>query len=332
MKTILVTGGAGFIGVHLVNRLLKEGHKVVIVDILRSVGGISYVNPGADFLEYDICDKNLYKELDKYTFDSVYHLAAQSAGESAYDDPKFDIMTNSYGTWCIAEYCRKNNIKRLIYTSTVAVYGSSLKSAFSESSPIAPDSIYGVSKYSGELFVKQILGNTDSEYTIFRLFNTYGPGENLNYRKKGMVSIYASYIWKDEPVVVKGSLNRHRDFTYIKDTVEILYRALNNATSYGKTYNLSSGEKYDIKGLLAMMIEVSGKPSDYEIIETKGTPGDSFGTSAVTDALVRDFKWTPAFSLKEGLMEYFKWINSVPVKDDLTGYHPLEMSGNNGGM
>jgi len=328
-KTILVTGGAGFIGAWLVHKLLDTCN-VVIVDNLRSVGGISYVNPGAEFLNYNICDQELYTELDTYDFDGVYHLAAQSAGESSYDDPKYDINTNSYGTWRLAKYCAEKNIKRFIYTSTVAVYGSSGDTGFEEESKIAPDSLYGVSKFSGELFIKQILANSGSDYTIFRLFNTYGPGENLNYRKKGMVSIYASYLWRNEPVVVKGSVMRHRDFTYIEDTVDVLEAAYHNQKAFGSVYNLSSGHKMIIKDLLLEMLKASGKNEDYEIIEEGGTPGDSFGTHAVTDKLIEDFAWTPKYSIEEGLEKYFEWINAVPVSDDIAQCHPLDMGRESG--
>jgi len=322
---ILVTGGAGFIGAHLVNRL-KEKYNIVIVDSLRSVGGISYVAPEAELINSDICDTSLYPKLLKYDFSAIYHLAAQSAGESAYDDPKFDILTNSYGTWLLAKYASENGIPRFIYTSTVAVYGSSNGEAFREDSPIMPDSIYGVSKYSGELFIRQILGKSKTDFTVFRLFNTYGPGENLNYKKKGMVSIYASYMWRKEPVVVKGALDRYRDFTYIEDTVEVLYNALGNERSFGNTYNLSSGEKTVIKDLLKEMVKAAGLPLDHKIEEKAGTPGDSFGTHASIDKLREDFGWAPRYTLSKGLSEYFEWIGKVPVIEDLSGYHPFQMN------
>lgn len=151
IKNILVTGGAGFLGAHLVNRLI-DSYKVIIVDTLKSVGGISYVNPQAVLLNYDICDKDSYKELNKYEFEAIYHLAAQSAGEPSYDDPKYDILTNSYGTQLLTKYCFEKGIKRFIHTSTVAIYGDSTGEGFKEDDLISPDSIYDVSKYSGELF------------------------------------------------------------------------------------------------------------------------------------------------------------------------------------
>ena len=309
----------------MVEKLVKD-FRVIIVDTLKSVGGISYVNPNAIFLNYDICDNALFEELDKYKFEAIYHLAAQSAGEPAYNDPKNDILTNSYGTFLLAKYCLEKGIKRFIYTSTVAVYGSSDGNRFTESDSIKPDSIYGVSKYSGELFVQQFLNNSNTKYTIFRVFNTYGPGENINFVKKGMLSIYASYIWRNKPIIVKGSLKRYRDFLFIEDNINVLYNSLQNKKSYNQIYNLSSGEKIVIEDLIRIMLKVAGKNKNYTINEALGTPGDSFGTHASIDKLSSDFDWTPKYSLTEGIFKYFEWIYKLPLKDNLTGYHPLEMA------
>ena len=108
------------------------------------------------------------------------------------------VMVHFY----LAIWQKKIGIKQFIYSSSVAFYGSNLKK-ISEKTPIKPDSIYGISKYA-EMFINQILGKTNIKTTIFRIFNTYGPGENLNYLKKGMVSIYCNYVWRNKPIVVKG--------------------------------------------------------------------------------------------------------------------------------
>ena len=169
MKHVLVTGGAGFIGAYLVKRLIDLKIEVTIIDNLQNVGGISYVHPKAKFINGDICDGSIYPKLQNLNIDTVYHLAAQSAGEPSYDNPKFDILTNSYGTYLVAKFCKDNKINRLIYTSTVAVYGDNNHGILDENSPIGPDSIYGVSKYSGEMFIEQMLKNSETKYTIFRV-------------------------------------------------------------------------------------------------------------------------------------------------------------------
>ena len=326
MKNVLVTGGAGFIGSYLVKKLLQKNIKVTIVDNLKDVGGISYIHPKANFINADICDLNLYSKLKKLNIDTVYHLAAQSAGEPAYDDPKFDILANSYGTYLIAKFCKENKVNRLIYTSTVAVYGNTKKGAIDENSKIDPDSIYGVSKYSGEVFIRQTLKDSQTKFTIFRVFNTYGPGENLNFQKKGMVSIYIGYIWKKEPIFVKGSLERFRDFTYIDDNVEALLSCHDKSISFNEVYNLSSGSKVYVKDLINTILSSFKLPLNYKIITLKKTPGDSFGFHSNPKKINRHLGWKPKVDLQKGLNKYFEWVRKVPIKKNLKNYHPFIIS------
>ena len=140
-----------------------------------------------------------------------------------------------------------------------------------------------------------------------------------------MVSIYASFIWKNEPLLIKGSLDRYRDFTYIDDNIDILFQSLDETKSFNNIYNLSSGQKTVIRDLLGMMLGAANKEDNYRIQETTETPGDSFGTHASIDKLSNDFQWNPKFILKEGLNKYFAWIKKLPITDDLKGFHPLEM-------
>ena len=329
MRHVLVTGGAGFIGAYLVKRLIDSGRNVVIVDTLRDVGGISYVHPEADFLNKDICDSALYEKLNDYNFDSVFHLAAQSAGEPSYDDPKYDSLTNSYGTLMLARYCKNMKISKLVYASTVAVYGNNSNGIINEESPINPDSIYGVSKYAGEMYVKQTLAQSDVDYTILRVFNTYGPGENLNFTKKGMVSIYISYVWKSLPIEIKGSLERYRDFTYIKDTVEAFLLAEKTEIAKGNTYNISSGVKTTVSDLIQNILTSFGKDPSYPIIELEGTPGDSFGYHSDISKIKKDLNWKPRTSLKEGLNSYASWVKSLGKEKKLDSFHPFKLSKDN---
>ena len=325
MNHVLVTGGAGFIGAYLVERLINMNIKVTIVDNLQDVGGISYIHPDANFINGDICDTSLYIQLKRLNIDTVYHLAAQSAGEPSYDDPKFDILTNSYGTYLIAKFCKDASVDRLIYTSTVAVYGDSINGTLDENSKISPDSIYGISKYSGEMFIKQMLNNSRTKYTIFRVFNTYGPGENLNFQKKGMVSIYIGFLWKNQPICVKGSLDRYRDFTFIDDTVDALISCHEKLISFGEVYNLSSGTKTFVKDLVKSIFAAFDLPLDYKVIELPNTPGDTFGFHSNSDKIKKHLNWSPKVGLIDGLKEYYRWVNVIQVTDKLDNYHPFVM-------
>ena len=319
---VLVTGGAGFIGAHLVKKLLDNNHKVLVFDNLSSIGGILFKNPKSQFIKGDLTRSKDIKKIESWRPEVIYHLAAQSGGESAYLNPKKDYMTNGYGTLNLCKIAKKIKVKHFIYTSSVAVYGSNYKK-INELSAINPDSIYGVSKFAGEMFINQELKNTKIRYTIFRVFNTYGPGENLNYLKKGMVSIYASYVWKKKPIIVKGSLDRVRDLTFIDDTIKILYQSLNNKKlKKNEIINLSSGNSLTVNKLLKEIIIASNKIK-HRIIVTKGTPGDSkiFHTDNIKlRKLYPDVKFT---SIKEGLKKYFDWINKIPISKKLEKYHPF---------
>ena len=155
-KYILVTGGAGFIGSYLVDGLIKKGHNVLIVDDLKGDSALFYINPKAEFIKKDATDPFLFQILDRYEIEGVYHLVAHTTTEGSFTNPHLSINTNSYSTWLIANYCRNRKIKRLIYSSTCAVYGDVSEDVINEKTPINPNSTYGSTKYAGELFIKQL--------------------------------------------------------------------------------------------------------------------------------------------------------------------------------
>tara|TARA_B110000027_G_C16107293_1_gene295918 strand:- start:265 stop:1260 length:996 start_codon:yes stop_codon:yes gene_type:complete len=325
MKKILITGGAGFIGAHLANNL-KKNNKIMIVDNLENKGGIPYVDKSNIFVKGNILDKKILKKIERWKPDIIYHLAAQSGGEGAYDDPKKDFDSNGFGTYLIADLAKKIKCKYFVYASSVAVYGSNNKE-ITENSEINPDSIYGISKYTGELFVNQILKKTKVKVRIFRIFNTYGPGENLENLKKGMVSIYCSFIWKKKPLIIKGSLNRYRNLTYVSDCVRILSKSIkNNRLKKFEILNLSHGKKITVKNLIKTILKVNNL-KEWKIIKKESTPGDSFGLNAKNTYLKKKFNNYKFVNLDNGLKNYFLWINRIRGKNIIKS-HPYHMSKN----
>ena len=325
MKKILVTGGAGFIGAHLVHKLIKNNYDVMVVDSLKTIGGIPYIHPNCFFVKGDILVAETLVKIKKWKPDIIYHLAAQSGGESAYDNPKFDYLTNGYGTYLLSKLAKEIKVKHFIYSSSVAVYGSNSKNKITEKTEIKPDSIYGISKYVGEMFIKQVLSSTNVKTTIFRISNTYGPGENLNFLKKGMISIYCSYVWKNKPIIVKGSLKRFRNYQYIEDVANILFKTIENKSlAKNEIFNLSSGVSTTVVSLIKLILKIKKKNNYKIIVKKQGTPGDSFGFHSSNNYLKKKFNNYEFFSLKEGLTNYFKWIDSVPYEKDLKYFHPLK--------
>jgi UDP-glucose 4-epimerase len=324
MRKILVTGGAGFIGGHLAHKLIQNNYKVMVVDSLKTIGTIPYIHPKCFFYKGDILTTKTLAKIKKFKPEIIYHLAAQSGGESAYDNPKFDYLTNGYGTYLLSKLAKEIKIKHFIYSSSVAVYGSNNKNKISETSEIKPDSIYGISKYVGEMFIKQLLYPTKIKTTIFRIFNTYGPGENLNFLKKGMVSIYCSYLWKNKPIIVKGSLKRFRNYQYIEDVVNILFKAIKNKNlAKNEVINLSNGVTTTVVSLIKLILKMKNMHNYKIVVKKKGTRGDSFGFSASNSYLKKKFNNYKFFSVKEGLKKYFEWIDKIPSKSkNLKKYHP----------
>lgn len=327
MYKILVTGGAGFLGAHLTQKLLENKYKVLVVDNLSTIGGIPYINPKCKFINGDITNLKVIKKIEKWRPSIIFHLAAQSGGESAYDNPKNDYLSNGYGTYLMAKLAAKIKVKKFIYSSSVAVYGSKIEEKITEKTEINPDSIYGISKFAGEMFIKQVLKNTNTKTVILRVFNTYGPGEDLNFLKKGMVSIYCYYIWKNKPIIVKGSLNRFRNFHYIDDVVNIFFNTIKNKNlNKNEIVNLTSGKLTKINNLLKLIFSVNNLTfKNKKIIISKNTMGDSFGWNASNSYFRKKYNNYRFISLKKGLKNYFNWINKLPKRMNLKGFHPLEM-------
>ena len=324
MSKILVTGGAGFIGAYLVKKLLEKKHKILIFDNLSTIGGIKYINKNCKFIKGSLENPNDVKKIAKWKPEIIFHLAAQSAGGSAYSNPKNDYLSNGFGTYNLCVLAKKLNLKHFIYTSSVAVYGSNPKKKINEKTSIKPDSIYGVSKYVGEMFIDQELKKTKIKTTVLRVFNTYGPGENLNFLKKGMVSIYSSYVWRGKPIIVKGSLDRVRDITYIDDVVSVLCKTMHNKRlKKNEVINLSSSNSLTVKTLIKEII-LASKKKNIKIVVTKSTPGDSKIFHTNNRKLLKLYPGTKFTTIKEGLKKYFDWINSLPVVKNLENYHPFK--------
>jgi len=289
MANYLVTGGAGFIGSHLAKRLLKDGHKVFIFDNL-SAGNVSNIPQGAIRVgaigEARPCD-------------AVFHLAAQCSQAISFDNPRLDMYSNQMLTLDLLDWCKKNGTKRFIYTSSMVIYGHAAGNGPSEYSVCRPTSYYGVHKLASEGYIRL----SDLDYTIFRLQTVYGPGQNLANRRQGIISIFLSMMLSNEPVVVKGSLARYRDFIYVDDVVDAMTKSLHAGPAYCQTYNLGTGIATTLRELLALLAELA----DYKgkIEEGQGsTQGDHHGAIANISKIYRDLNWSPKVTLKEGARRF----------------------------
>lgn len=313
-KKYIITGGAGFIGSTLAKRLIKMGGKVYILDDL-STGFERNVPKGAIFHKVDIGDdKKLFSLKFPRNIECVYHLAAQSSGEASFEDPLKDIKANYISTYNILRLSKKVNCKRFIYTSSMSVYGKvhNNVSKVSEDYPCNPISYYGINKYASEGMISVYAKENNIQSTIFRLFNVYGPGQNMSNMKQGMVSIYFSYLMNNMPINVKGALNRVRDFIYIDDVIDILVKSENVKMSYGKVFNLGMGKKVSVRRLIETILKAYGKDKFDEWVYVKGsTPGDVQGLEADMKNIKSVFKWSPKYDLSTGISKMKKRIDET---------------------
>lgn len=315
-RHIIVTGGAGFIGSHIASRLISEGKKVTVLDNL-STGKEENIPRGADFIKIDLGKENSYTYLENINCDAVFHLAGQSSGETSFKDPIYDLQSHILSTFWLLEWCKRKGVSRFLYTSSMGIYGDPSYLPIDENHPMQPKTFYAAAKISAEAYVKmyQTLGiNT----TILRLFSVYGPGQNLDNKMQGMVSIFLSYMLEKVPVIVKGSKERFRDFVYIDDVVDAYVISFNNPISYGKVYNVANGRKTKVEDLLSALKNSFGDQR-YPIEYSGSTPGDQFGVVADITRIWQEINWRPKVDLQTGLNKMAKF-EKERVKNEQKSY------------
>lgn len=310
MKTYLVTGGAGFIGSHIAKQLLQTGARVCTVDNLLT-GKVGNVPDGAVFIEGDISSEAFYGTLSGESFDAVLHLAAQSSGPISGDRPALDVDINAKGTLLLLNWCAERSVPRFLFASSVAVYGDTGGVAIREDCPCTPCSFYGITKLTAEHYIR-LFGAKGLQTTVFRMCNVYGPGQNMDNLRQGMVSIYMAYLMRGEPILVMGSQDRYRDLVYVDDVVRAWMLSLQNPVSYSKTYNLGSGTKTTVRELLNAEIEAFGhNPRTYPVICQGTTHGDIFGVQADVTRLKSELGWRACVSTAEGVRRMAEWAKGL---------------------
>lgn len=299
-KHFLVTGGAGFIGSHIAVRLISQGYKVTIIDNLSN-GREENIPMEAEFIKADLSKGKDLSNLNNISYDAVFHLAAQSSGALSFKDPLLDLKSHVLSTYFLLEWCKKNGVGRFLYSSSTTTYGDPHYLPVDEKHPQQPKTYYAAGKMACESYIKfyQTMG---IDATIFRLPNVYGPRQNLENRDQGMISIYLSYILENRPIIVKGSLERFRDFIYVDDVVDAFLTALDNPKTFGKIYNLASGKKTTIQDVIDGLIRAFVY-TDYPIKIKDRTPGDQFGIVCETRLINEDLGWSAKTGIQEGLLK-----------------------------
>jgi UDP-glucose 4-epimerase len=296
---ILLTGGAGFVGTNVVDELLKENHTLTIIDNLKT-GYRRNIPESVQFIHMDCSDENLLNEVTE-PFDVLIHIAGQASKEKSFQDVFYDLNSNQKSTLVLLELCKKMNCKRFIFISTVCVYGGvSNPGQFSENNIPIFDTFYALHKYSSEQYCKLYCEQEQIDYTIFRLFTCYGPHQDLTDTKKGMVSIFLNqFLQEANEVIIKGSLERYRDFIYVGDVGKVLVKSLTKRETFREIINLGSGKKTTIRELVETMNRLGNFQK--QIVEKPGIIGDMIGCYADITKLVSIFPEIKFVDLEEGL-------------------------------
>lgn len=311
MSVYLVTGAAGFIGAAVARHFLSEGHQVVTIDNL-STGIVENIPAGCVFIEGNTHDENIINKLTKYQFDGIFHIAGQSSGAISYEDPVYDLNSNITSTLLLLDYARKNGCRKFLFASSMSVYGDENECPVSENSLLKPKSFYAVGKIASEHYLRIYASQFGLKCTSLRLNNTYGPGQNLENLKQGMVSIFLAQAIKNKHIHSMGSKNRYRDFVYIDDVVDAFVKAYDGDESDGfNIYTVATNKKTTVEELVEAIR--SQLPFEVTVTYEGSTPGDQFGIYCSYDLIKKRLNWEPKVSLEIGIKLMVEWAINLPV-------------------
>ena len=319
MASYLVTGGAGFVASHIIERLIADKHGVVTIDDL-STGYAENVHPNCEFIKGRCEDPGVTGKLKGRRFDAILHLAGQSSGERSFRDCTDECCRNVLSTLNLIKYALDSGTRRFLYASSMAVYGEVLDGPASENLTPRPLSVYGVSKLASENYLS-IYAKHGLEPTCLRLFNTYGIRQDLSNLDQGMISIYLSMAVRQRKISVKGSLDRFRDYIEVSDMVEIWLKALRSPRAIGKILNAGTGVKTKVADLLTMLAEYVRAATGWaEIpIEVSGTTlGDVRGNYADMSLASSVIELPRFMTVSEGLRQFVAWAVQLEATKEST--------------
>ena len=308
-RCALVTGGAGFIGSHMVDRLLAEGYRVIIVDDLSS-GKLKNVNHHATFHHLSITQPALLEVFNREKPDLVFHMAAQSSVSRSTREPILDSEINVLGTLRLLDAARRTGVDKVIYSCTGgALYGDPISVPCSDDAPVAPISPYGMSKYIAEQYLEFYRRQYLLNYTSLRYGNVYGPRQDPD-GEAGVVAIFIAAMLKGSRPVIFGDGGQERDFIAVDDVVEANIAAIDRSS--GKAMNIATGELTSINRIFELLKEITGFRWDPSHAPARA--GDVYRISLDCSLAAEELGWTPRTNLFDGLTRTVEYMNgNVPA-------------------
>ena len=302
-RSALVTGGAGFIGSHLVDRLVQENYRVIIVDDL-STGKLKNLNHDATFHHMSITQPTFPDVLNRERPDLVFHLAAQSSVPRSVKDPILDNEVNVLGTLRLLEASRRAGVEKIIYSSTGgALYGEPEVVPCPDDAPVTPISPYGMSKYMAEQYLEFYSRQYRLNFTTLRYGNVYGPRQDP-FGEAGVVAIFISAMLGGKRPRIFGDGNQTRDFVCVDDIVDANIAAIHRG--HRKALNIGTGQLTSVNQLIEMLKQIIGFRWDAE--HGPARAGDVYRISLDSSRAEAELAWTPKTDLAEGLARTVKFL------------------------
>jgi len=307
MARILVTGGAGFMGSHIVDVLIKDNNEVVVLDDL-SGGVIENVNKKAHFVKGSILDVKLLKGVfERHKFDFVFHLAAYAAEGLSHFIKRFNYSNNLIGSVNLINESVLSKVKCFVFTSSVAVYGNNQVPMREDMVP-HPEDPYGIAKHAVEQELRVSKDMFGLDFIIFRAHNVYGERQNIGDRYRNVIGIFMNQIMQERPMAIFGDGTQTRAFSYIGDVASIIARAINKTSVYGEIFNLGSERPSTVLELAQTVAKSMGVKTDIIHLRPRNEVRHAYCEHAKLKKVFTESKFT---SLEEGIARMARWARRV---------------------
>lgn len=311
MPVSLVTGGAGFIGSHVTEHLLRTGHEVVVLDDL-SGGFLDNVPQAADFVKGSVLDHKLLHSLfDKHKFTYVYHLAAYAAEGLSHFIKRFNYQNNLIGSVNLINESVNHNVRCFVFTSSIAVYGAGQTPLTEEMIPMPEDS-YGIAKLAVEQELKVSHEMFGLEYVIFRPHNVYGEKQNIGDRYRNVVGIFMNQLLKGEAMTIFGDGTQQRAFTHINDVAPHIAESVNIAAARNQVFNVGADVPYAVNDLAELVAKTMCKQCQVKHLEPRKEVQIAFSEHSKAE---RVFGTRKKIVLPDGLHRMAEWVRQHGARE-----------------
>ena len=305
MSKILVTGGAGFIGSHVAESLVKRGHQVVVLDDL-SGGFKENVVSGAEFVQGSINDNDLVVNLfEQNKFEYVFHLAAYAAEGLSHFIKRFNYNNNLIGSVNLINASVNQGVKCFVFTSSIAVYGASPELPMTEDTVPHPEDSYGIAKLAVEQELKVCKEMFDLNYIIFRPHNVFGERQNIGDKYRNVVGIFMNQILQDKPMSVFGDGEQTRAFSYIADVAPLIAESIDIPEAYNQIFNIGADQHYSVNQLAQSVARAMGVEPNVAHLPARNEVVNAYSSH---DKIRKFFGERELVSLDEGLTRMAEWV------------------------